>query len=283
MSEPEKSHGVSVGTAVVSLTGGLCAASFLLESRYQLFGHLTPVLLCGFIGGCTNTIAIKMLFNRYWYLPGSGVILKRRRQIIDALAVSVERYIINPEMLEKRLREALRRVDVERLRGALNAVLDEFRADLLEYVQSEEVHSRIRRAIGEQLGFFGRVVHWTGIKDLDVAADDLQEYLSSRVMEFKVTPEFVNAIIEKTGTLEEFLFKENNLLVQKHYGSSESLVKIFLGKLDVRSTVVDKLSEYPPEKIRDIVSENIRKHLAWLEVFGVILGMAFSVLFFAAR
>jgi hypothetical protein len=28
--------------------------------------------------------------------------------------------------------------------------------------------------------------------------------------------------------------------------------------------------------VRDIIEENIRSHLLWLEVFGVLLGMLFS-------
>ena len=40
--------------------------------------------------------------------------------------------------------------------------------------------------------------------------------------------------------------------------------------------VIDRLSEYEPSQVRHIIEENIRAHLLWLEVFGVILGMLFS-------
>jgi uncharacterized membrane protein YheB (UPF0754 family) len=272
-----QSSGIGIGTAANVIVGSLFILSLALEGRFPACRYLAPVLLCGFIGGFTNTIAIRMLFEKYWFLPGSGVILKRRKQIINSLAQSVETYIINHEMIEKRLRDAITGVDVERVQQALNAAVDEFRQEALRYVNSEAIHDRIRNALKEQLGLLGTVIHWTGIKDLEVAADDLQAYLGAQVSQFTVTPAMVNGVLAKTGTLEEFMFRPGNPLLQKHYRTDESLVQMLLSRFDVKTAVVEKLSQYPPERIRDLVEENIRKHLAWLEVFGVILGMAFSV------
>ncbi|MDD5556638.1 MAG: DUF445 family protein [bacterium] len=263
--------------------GALTAASFLLEGAHPAFRVLTPVLLCGFIGGFTNTVAIRMLFERYRFLPGSGVILKRRREIIHSLAASVEKYIINPEMLEARLREAIRRVDADRVRDALNALLDEFREDLVSYAVSDAVREKIRRALGERLGLLGRIAHWTGIRDLDEAAGELQASVAEQLDGFKVDDAMVEAVLERTGTIEVFLFGRSHPVVRRHYGAEESLAQLLLDRFDVKAAVVERLSQYPPEKIRDIVEENIRRHLAWLEVFGVILGMAFSGLYFIAR
>jgi hypothetical protein len=45
--------------------------------------------------------------------------------------------------------------------------------------------------------------------------------------------------------------------------------------------VADKLATYAPSRVRDIIEENVRSHLLWLEVFGVLLGMLFAgALFF---
>ena len=35
-------------------------------------------------------------------------------------------------------------------------------------------------------------------------------------------------------------------------------------------------SFHPPAEVRDIVERSIRRHLAWLQAFGVILGMAMA-------
>jgi hypothetical protein len=44
----------------------------------------------------------------------------------------------------------------------------------------------------------------------------------------------------------------------------------------------EKLATYAPSKVRDIIEENIRSHLLWLEVFGVLLGMLFAGMLYLA-
>jgi hypothetical protein len=48
--------------------------------------------------------------------------------------------------------------------------------------------------------------------------------------------------------------------------------------------VADKLATYAPSPVRDIIEENIRSHLLWLEVFGVLPGALFAgALYFVMR
>jgi hypothetical protein len=94
----------------------------------------------------------------------------------------------------------------------------------------------------------------------------------------------VDRTLEKVGTLEDFLFRPNNELVVRHYHTDSSLAQLFFDNLDIQSMVADKLATYAPSKVRDIIEENIRSHLLWLEVFGVLLGMLFSgAIYFDAR
>lgn len=275
----EKIYRIEIGTSAISIVAVLFVISFILQTRYPAFRYISPLLLCGFIGGFTNTVAIKMLFKRYRFLPGSGVILKRRREIINSLAKSVETYIINPEMLEGKLRQAVERIDRDKMNRALNIAIDEFRGELLDYVNSTRVHLKIKKAVEEKLGLMGKVTNWTGIKDMDVAADEIQDYISSRVSKFKLTDSLLDSAMEKTGSLEDFIFKPGNQFIKKHYGTDMSPAQLMFSRFDVKRIVVEKLSGYPPEKIRDIIAENIKRHLTWLEVFGVILGMIFSGLY----
>jgi hypothetical protein len=82
--------------------------------------------------------------------------------------------------------------------------------------------------------------------------------------------------IQKMGTLEDFLFKPNNELVMRHYHTDRSVAQLFFDKLDIQGMVSGKLATYAPSRVRDIIEENIRSHLLWLEVFGVLLGMLFA-------
>jgi uncharacterized membrane protein YheB (UPF0754 family) len=74
----------------------LTAAVSGIAVPYQ--GLLLQILLGGFIGGITNKIAITMLFEEKWYLPGSGVLIKKHKDIIRSLARTVETHLVNSEI-----------------------------------------------------------------------------------------------------------------------------------------------------------------------------------------
>ena len=54
------------------------------------------------------------------------------------------------------------------------------------------------------------------------------------------------------------------------------MAQILFERLDARRLVIDKLGSYSAAEVRDIVERSIRRHLAWLQAFGVILGMAMA-------
>jgi hypothetical protein len=90
--------------------------------------------------------------------------------------------------------------------------------------------------------------------------------------------------IHKIGTLDDFLFRPNNELVLRHYHTDRSVAQLLFDNLDIQGMVSDKLATYAPSRVRDIIEENIRSHLLWLEVFGVLLGMFFAgALYFVMR
>jgi uncharacterized membrane-anchored protein YjiN (DUF445 family) len=99
---------------------------------------VVQVLLGGFIGGITNKIAIRMLFEKDWYLPGSGVLLKKQREIIESLATTVEAHLINREMLQEELRKLLAPMKIDKVEKILNQVMEEFRNDVREYLKTED-------------------------------------------------------------------------------------------------------------------------------------------------
>jgi len=242
---------------------------------------LLQVLLGGFIGGITNKIAITMLFERKWYLPGSGVLLKKHKEIIYSLARTVETHLVNSEMLQAELQKLLRPVNAEKAGEIINSVIDEFRGDLREYLRSQKVHDEIRSALRTKLGFLGAFLNVTGIKEYNEMTDAIVRELHDRIDRLRVTREMVLRTMARVGTLEDFLFKPNNELVRRHYHTDRSLAQMFFDNLDIRGMVTDKLATYAPSRVRDIIEESIRSHLLWLEVFGVLLGMLFAGVIYA--
>jgi uncharacterized membrane protein YheB (UPF0754 family) len=255
---------------VIALAASLAGLAF----PFEVF--LIQVLLGGFIGGITNKIAITMLFERKWYLPGSGVLLQKHREITASLARSVEKHLVNSETLQEEMKKLLQPVNAEKAEQIMNSVIDEFRGDIIAYLQSQTVHDEIRDALKTKLGFLGKFLNVTRIKEYDEMADAIVGELLQRIDQLRVTREMVLRTIEKVGTLEDFLFKPNNEFILRHYKTDRSVAQLLFDNIDIQAMVARKLETYAPSRVRDIIEENVRSHLLWLEVFGVLLGMVFS-------
>ncbi len=266
------------GFLVLALTASFSGIAFSRQ------GLVVQVLLGGFIGGITNKIAITMLFEKKWFLPGSGVLLKKHKEIVRSLARTVETHLVNSEMLQGEIRKLLKPVNAGKAEQIVNDVIDEFRGDVRDYLLSRNVHDEIRSALKTKLGFLGRFLNATGIKEYNEMTDAIVGELVARIERLRVSKRMILRTIRKVGTLEDFLFRPNNELVLRHYHTDRSLAQLFFDNLDIQGMVADKLSHYAPSRIRDIIEENIRSHLLWLEVFGVLLGMFFSgMLYFVVQ
>jgi uncharacterized membrane protein YheB (UPF0754 family) len=256
----------------------LCAVLFASAAGivFPFSPLVVQVLLGGFIGGITNKIAIRMLFEKDWYLPGSGVLLKKQREIIESLATTVESHLINREMLQEELRKLLAPMKIDKVEKILNQVIEEFRDDVREYLKTGKTRDEITLTLRTRLGFLGKFLNATRIKEYEEMADTIVAELDKRISDFRVSRQMLAKTIQRIGTLEDFLFKPKNELLIKHYHSDKSVAELLLQKINIREMVFDRLSEYEPEQVRDIIEDTIRAHLLWLEVFGVFLGMLCS-------
>ena len=263
------------------LTVGLAFLALVLSLVLGAPRWLSLLFQAGFIGGFTNTVAIYMLFTEAWYLPGSGVLLKRKDAIVVSLAETMEQHILNPSLIESRVRELARAIDSDRVIAGLNAIVDELRADMVRLVQAPEQKERIGAAVRREGGFWGDMADAAGIVRYADIADRIAAGLVKQIDEFQVDRSMLDAAAAYVGNLEDFLLEPGNPLIERHYGSRLSVAQLLFEKLDARQLVIDRLSAYEAEQIRDIVSKNIKEHLAWLEVFGVLLGMLIAGLLLA--
>lgn len=263
------------------LTVGMAFLALVLSLLLGGPRWLTLVFQAGFIGGFTNTVAIYMLFTEAWYLPGSGVLLKRKDAIVISLAATMEQHILNPSLIESRVRELARGIDYDRVIAGLNAIVDELRDDMIRFVKAPDQKQRIGEAVRREGGFWGDMADAAGIVRYSDIAERIAAGLVKQVQDFQLDRSMLDAAAAYVGNLEDFLLEPGNPLIQRHYGSQLSVAQLLFAKLDARQLVVDRLSAYEAEQIRDIVSTNIKEHLAWLEVFGVLLGMLIAGLMLA--
>jgi hypothetical protein len=112
---------------------------------------------------------------------------------------------------------------------------------------------------------------------------ELTYHLSLEIAEFEVSDTMLDILAGKAGSFEDLLLKPNNPLVRKHYQSDEPMASYFFSKFNVRERIVRRLSGFSPERLTEILERNMREHLVWLEVFGVLLGCVFAALFEGAH
>jgi uncharacterized membrane protein YheB (UPF0754 family) len=268
-----------LGKYLILIVFTFFCGSFLVSiSGYSspFLSFLIQVLAGGFIGGITNKVAIRMLFERSWYLPGSGVLLNKQTEIIESLATTVEDHLINTEMLQEELRKLLAPLRLEKVEKILNYVIEEFREDIREFLKTEKTRNEITNTLKTRLGFLGKFLNITRIKEYEVMSDTIVAELDTRLADFRVSRVMIAMIIDRIGTLEDFLFRPKNELLIKHYETDKSVAELLFQKINIRKMVTEKLSEYKPSEVRDIIENNIKAHLLWLEVFGVFLGMLFA-------
>lgn len=272
---------VRVGTLAVASTGVAfvaCTIAMAFTEDDALLMVLRTIFMMGFVGGFTNTLAIRMLFEEIPFVPGSGILLRERERIIASLADTMEEHILNPELVEDRVREITGDIDRERLAIALNGLLDELRPVLVEMVDTPEHRALVRASLEEEGGALGQLADRLGIVTYENLAGKLLVGVAEQVEAFRVDEPMVDRVFEQVGSLDEFLLQPENPLVVKHLGSRDSLAQIVFQRLDARQLVIDKLSTYEAKEIRDIIAHHVREHMTWLEVFGVLLGMAFATL-----
>lgn len=237
---------------------------------------LQVILQAGFIGGFTDTVAIHMMFTKVRFLPGSGVLLSQRDAIIVSLANTMERHILNPALIDRKVRDLAANIDRDRLLSTVNALVDEVRPELIAFINAPEQRAHIAAAIRREGGFWGDMAHAIGVITYDTVADRICLGLTHQMLTFKVDDAVLGKAMASFGSIDDFLLKPGNPLIKKHYGSEQSLVQVVFEKLDAKQLVIDRLSAYDATQIRDIIADNIREHMAWLQVFGVLLGMALA-------
>src|SRR5579862_8989388 len=89
------------------------------------------------VGGLCDYIALKMIFERRWYLPNSGVLPRNRERLIEGIATTIENEWLTPQMIGRKLSEM-------ELVGRLGSFLEEVKLnDILGQAGVERLLSRV--------------------------------------------------------------------------------------------------------------------------------------------
>src|SRR5215475_7385810 len=93
-------------TLALSLLVYLASGAMLVLTRYHQSAEIAvSIAEAALIGGLCDYIALKMIFERRWYLPNSGVLPRNRQKLVDGIAATIENEWLTPQMIGQRLSE----------------------------------------------------------------------------------------------------------------------------------------------------------------------------------
>src|SRR5271154_6526619 len=106
------------------------------------------------IGGLCDYIALKMIFERRWYLPNSGVLPRNRAKLIDGIAATIENEWLTPQMIGRKLSDMdlvgrlgtyMQEMKLQDILG--QAGLERIISQAIDYLDSPEKRERLERVL----------------------------------------------------------------------------------------------------------------------------------------
>ncbi|MGH7913453.1 MAG: DUF445 family protein [Candidatus Binataceae bacterium] len=238
------------------------------------------------IGGLCDYIALKMLFERKWYLPNSGVLPRNRQRLVAAIGDTVEKEWLTPDTIHRKLTEYDLATRIGRwleqlsLHDADLALIEQYALRLANWLKRPEVVSRIAEEFRKLLKFgpllriLDRlVINFEGT--LLSSAEKLPE-LVSRLIE---NPEFRQYLEDELHRLGVQLQTADSM-ERKHVEAwVEKLLNTAIGasRGEIARLVVENLGRLTDEQIRVQIESKTRPHLEWIRVNGSLFGALFGL------
>lgn len=305
------------GRVTLLITGAICISALFFSGDLRSF-----LFICGttgFIGCWTNTLAIRMLFDRIYLLPGtkrwpmpcSGILEHKRVEVARGIGWVVSRQLLSPKTLLKNfgsenfqaltneiISEKLQQIaeDAELLDNLVEdmekcmvyfAESDIFRHKLQQSLYPLE---RIERVLDNALDHQDRE-KWT-VKLMGKLKDKLTGFRDRE----KITPHLQKEVKKIVGyicsdavfkaVLKDFLKNLQHKLTdlespfkQDMQRYSNLALKQFVERVEIDKMVEEEVRSFPPGVLRDLMYRITADNLQWLEVWGGILGALGGVLF----
>ena len=234
------------------------------------------------IGGLCDYIALKMLFERKWYLPNSGVLPRNRLKLVAAIGTTVENEWLTPETIHRKLTEydlasrfgrwleqlslrdadlnffeqqAIRVADYIKRPQAVSGIAAELKLEpiirILERLYLFNAERTVTKFADSLPGLFSKVIH----------DPEFRQYLESELHR-------LGAQLQTAGSIE-----------RKHVEAwVEKLLNVAIGasRGEIARLVVENLSRLSDQQIRFQIESKTRPHLEWIRVNGSLFGALFG-------
>jgi uncharacterized membrane-anchored protein YjiN (DUF445 family) len=233
------------------------------------------------IGGLCDYLALKMLFERRWYLPNSGVLPRNRQRLVAAIGETVENDWLTPETIHRRLTEydfATRIggwLEQLSLRGEDLAFVDQLAHRIADSLREPEVMSRIVREVRKTVPAMLRWLPLGFEEKLLRMAETLPDQLSELVRD----PAFRRHLETELHLLGAQLQKHDSVAREYAEAWVERLLNAAIGasRGEIARLVVENLGRLTDEQIRVQIESKTRPHLEWIRVNGSLFGALFGL------
>jgi len=240
------------------------------------------------VGGLCDYIALKMIFERRWYLPNSGVLPRNREKLINGIAATIENQWLTPKMIGAKLHE----LDlVKRLGRYLENVSIEEMIDrpqftricqtISEYFASEPflefIEDRVRASATQTIRFASSV----GLLSYHNLSLRIATQLRRTIAEMPADEHLLKALESRIHYLGEELQQRDSTTRQTAYKLMDMLVEhaVNASRGQITQTVKENLSRLSDDQIRIQIESRTRTHLDWIRVNGGLFGALFGLLF----
>ncbi|MCF7935780.1 MAG: DUF445 family protein [Synergistales bacterium] len=245
------------------------------------------------IGLLTNVLAVKMIFHRISVgvgryrctLPGSGVIVNNREEILDTLSREVRERLLTPEALHATLQEEALFADLYPLvrkelrffllrRENLRIMIRALGRPVEEYLAGEEFRRVVRekvREIMERRVLFS-LADRMNLVDPDEIAQLFSEAARERWCSYVRSEEGVREAQKQLAQIMSSTTLQEDDLIPLLQDRFERVVFRLLHRIDLGETAKRSLSGFSTGKLEAYLEVLSGRYLSWIELWGGVLG-----------
>jgi len=272
----------------------LYLSSWLILRQWTIAGQLAKSMgEAALVGGLCDYIALKMIFERRWYLPNSGVLPRNREKLIDGIANTIETQWLTPKMIGDKLHQLdlVRRLgrfleDVSLQEALSSPNLKRVCERVAEYMDSPSFEFFIEDKLRAEATRPVRFARAIGLLSYSELSRKIVTRLHQMVVELPDNTELIKALEQRVRHLGEELQQRDSPVRETAYRIMDLLVEhaVTASRGEIAHTVRENLSRLSDDEIRIQIETRTRKHLDWIRVngglFGAIFGAAFGTLNF---
>ncbi len=244
------------------------------------------------VGGLCDYIALKMIFERRWYLPNSGVLPRNRQRLIDGISSTIETQWLTPKMIEDKLREEKL---VERLGRylesvSLDSIIDRTHLaaiceSIARYLESPQLLEFLQERLQASAPRSIRVANALGIITYDKLSERIGQEMRELLLGLPTNQDLIKALEERLHSIGEELQQR----VSPTRAAADRIMDTLVEHLvtgtrgQIAAMVKKNLERLDDEEIRRQIESRTRTHLDWIRVNGGIFGAFFGLLFALSR